>query len=224
MAARGDPRRPAAAAVAAFGLAALLLLLAPTPSRAVEAGTIFEMHFQTKCIYQDLEEGELMTIDWWAWRKADEQPQKMMSVVVSDPDGKEIETERSTAQSEIIIHAVEDGDYSICFTAPDKETAQKTYVSVDWKLGAMARDWEAIAKKEHLDHLQVELRKYEEVVKDIHKEMRHIRDKEDKLKISRVAAESRVALFTMLTIVVCISTTTFQYFYLKRFFKSKKLL
>ena len=118
MAARGDPRRPAAAAVAAFGLAALLLLLAPTPSRAVEAGTIFEMHFQTKCIYQDLEEGELMTIDWWAWRKADEQPQKMMSVVVSDPDGKEIETERSTAQSEIIIHAVEDGDYSICFTAP----------------------------------------------------------------------------------------------------------
>ena len=97
-------------------------------------------------------------------------------------------------------------------------------MSVDWKLGAMARDWEAIAKKEHLDHLQVELRKYEEVVKDIHKEMRHIRDKEDKLKISRVAAESRVALFTMLTIVVCISTTTFQYFYLKRFFKSKKLL
>lgn len=35
-----------------------------------------------------------------------------------------------------------------------------------------------IAKKEHLDHIGVELRKFEEVVKEIHREMRAIRKRD----------------------------------------------
>jgi len=40
------------------------------------------------------------------------------------------------------------------------------------------QDWEVIAKKEHLDHIGVELRKFEEVVKEIHREMRAIRKRD----------------------------------------------
>ncbi len=45
--------------------------------------------------------------------------------------------------------------------APDIQTAYQTKFKLDWRTGVAATDWNAIAKKEHLDALTVELRKLE---------------------------------------------------------------
>jgi hypothetical protein len=41
----------------------------------------------------------------------------------------------------------------------DHTTALSTRISLDWRTGVAATDWDTIAKKEHLDALSVEMRK-----------------------------------------------------------------
>lgn len=48
-----------------------------------------------------------------------------------------------------------------CRRHTDIQTAYQTKLKVDWRTGVAATDWNAIAKKEHLDALTVELRKLE---------------------------------------------------------------
>ena len=53
----------------------------------------------------------------------------------------------------------------------DTTTAQDTKLYVEWKVGALAQDWEVLAKKEHIDHISVEMRKYEDLMKEMRQEM-----------------------------------------------------
>lgn len=47
----------------------------------------------------------------------------------------------------------------------DLQAAYQTKLKLDWKTGVAATDWGAIAKKEHLDALTVELRKLEDNIR-----------------------------------------------------------
>jgi len=143
---------------------------------------------------------------------------------VDDPDGHKVQEVKGESEGMVYITAEKEGDYKICFTARDKTEAQDITLWIDWRVGALAQDWEVIAKKEHLDHIGVELRKFEEVVKEIHREMRAIRKRDLENQTVKASAHSRVEFFTMFTMFMCAAMATMQYFYLKRFFKSKKVL
>jgi hypothetical protein len=41
----------------------------------------------------------------------------------------------------------------------DLQSALQTRLTIDWRAGVAATDWDTIAKKEHLDQLSVEMRK-----------------------------------------------------------------
>ena len=257
----------------------------------------FDMQYQTKCLFQDIENGQAATIEWRAISKgsmeehmreranvfseegerrtpchpecraallawdsslpppafvtphlhrplkkkyvltraflpfflgadADQIP---LNVVVTSPVPRSKPLEQFTGQSEGKVyisadHGEHDGDYKICFTAPDAATASDVKLLVDWRVGALAQDWEVLAKKEHIDHISVELKKYEDLVKEMRQEMLHMK-KVDKVGYqTREAAHKRVEFFSFLSMVVCISFTVGQYYFLKRFFKGKKML
>merc|ERR1712241_403255 len=168
---------------------ALLTLLASVSVHIAE-GISFDMMFQTKCLFQDIENGQASTVEW-----------------------------RAVSIKSIKRHQEE--DYKICFTVRDAATAKDTKLVVNWRVGALAQDWEVLAKKEHIDHISVELQKYEDLVKEMRQEMLHMK-KVDKIALkTREAAHKRVEFFSLMTMVVCIAFTVGQYFFLKRFFKSK---
>ena len=121
-------------------------------------------------------------------------------------------------------HGEAEGSYKICFTAKDTATAQDVKLLVDWRVGALAQDWEVLAKKEHIDHISVELKKYEDLVKEMRQEMLHMK-KVDKVGYqTRETAHKRVEFYSFFAMIVCIGFTVGQYFFLKKFFKNKKLL
>merc|ERR1719252_329081 len=186
----------------------------------------FDMQYQTKCLFQDIENGQAATIEWRAISKGsmeehvreranvfseEDADQIPLNVVVTSPVPRSKPLEQFTGQSEGKVyisadHGEHDGDYKICFTAPD---------------AALAQDWEVLAKKEHIDHISVELKKYEDLVKEMRQEMLHMK-KVDKVGYqTREAAHKRVEFFSFLSMVVCISFTVGQYYFLKRFFKGK---
>ena len=241
----------------------------------------FDMQYQTKCLFQDIENGQASTIEWRSISKRSvdvqfqnanvfseegesaaippppQSPQRPdppnrrgsspffliccsplgaldaeeipINVVVTSPvsRAKPLEQFEHQSSGKVYIsadHGEAEGDYKICFSAKDQATASDIKLLVDWRVGALAQDWEVLAKKEHIDHISVELQKYEDLVKEMRQEMIHMK-KVDKIGYqTREAAHKRVEFFSFLTMLVCIGFTVGQYFFLKKFFKNKKLL
>ena len=64
----------------------------------------------------------------------------------------------------------------------DLTTASQTKIKLDWNTGLGATDWEEVAKKENLDVMATELRKLEQMVKDIHQEMLFLKKTEEQMR------------------------------------------
>jgi hypothetical protein len=66
--------------------------------------------------------------------------------------------------------------------AEDHATALSTKISLDWRTGVAATDWDTIAKKEHLDQLSVEMRKVEGAIREIYAEMLQLQQREQEMR------------------------------------------
>ena len=64
----------------------------------------------------------------------------------------------------------------------DYHTSQSTRISLTWKEGVEATDWEQVAKRDNLDVVQTELLRLEEAVHTIHLELQQIRRKEEEMR------------------------------------------
>lgn len=64
----------------------------------------------------------------------------------------------------------------------DYHAAQTARISLSWKEGVEATDWQQVAKRDHLDVIQTELLRLEESVHTIHLELQHIRRKEEEMR------------------------------------------
>ena len=55
-------------------------------------------------------------------------------------------------------------------------------MSLEWKTGVSATNWDEVAKKENLDLMATELRKLEDSVKEVHNEMLYLRRREEQMR------------------------------------------
>jgi p24 family protein delta-1 len=88
------------------------------------------------------------------------------------------------AKSQFAFTSKVAGDYRACFVAVNDQKSSKAGITLrlDWKTGVSATNWDDIAKKENLDLMAVELRKLEQVVKEIHEEMLYFRNREEEMR------------------------------------------
>lgn len=64
----------------------------------------------------------------------------------------------------------------------DLQSAYNTKLRIDWRTGVAATDWNAIAKKEHLDSLTIELRKLEDSIREVYSEMLLLQQREQEMR------------------------------------------
>ena len=91
-------------------------------------------------------------------------------------------------------------------------------------MGVAAKDFHAIAKKSHLTPVEVELNKLLDSVTEIHAEQLYSRAREEELRDTNESTADRVKWFSLVTIVVLLCLGLWQIFYLKQYFRSKKLV
>ena len=87
-----------------------------------------------------------------------------------------------------------------------------------------ATDWDNIAKKEHLDALSVEMRKLEGSIREIYAEMLQLQQREQEMRDLNEITNTRVAWFSIFTLLVTVGTGGFTVFHLRGFFKKRKLV
>ncbi|CAM8979954.1 unnamed protein product [Rhodiola kirilowii] len=87
-----------------------------------------------------------------------------------------------------------------------------------------AKDWTNVAKKGSVDAMELELKRLFDAVTSIHEEMFYLRDREEEMQELNKSTNSQMAMFSFLSLLVCLSVAGLQFWHLKTFFEKKKLI
>ena len=119
------------------------------------------------------------------------------------------------------------GEYTYCVQddyAGDVDNSADRLVELIVHSGVEAQDYSAIAKKEHLKPLELELRRIEDTVEMIQKDFEYMREREAVMRDTNESTFARVSYLSLFSICCLIALALWQLFYLKRYFTRKKLL
>ena len=92
------------------------------------------------------------------------------------------------------------------------------------KRGIEAKNYDEIAKADQLKPLEVELRRLEELSLSIANAFFYMKKREEEMRDTNESTNSRVLYFSGFSMMCLIGLATWQVIYLRRFFKSKKLI
>jgi len=177
-----------------------------------------------KCLSDEVAQGSLVVIHYNILGNV--KGRTGVSLLVKDPLGKYLKEDSDIDLSsedihKFSFHAEIAGTYSCCFFNSNDYVLR---TSLDFKHGVEAKDYSDIAKREHLMPVEKELRKMEDTVDEIHREMLYMREREAAMRNTNESTNSRVLWFSTFSILVLLGMGIWQVIYLKKFFKSKKLI
>ena len=117
--------------------------------------------------------------------------------------------------------AFDSGIYSSCL-----KNVERFEIGVNFELrkGVKAKDYSGIASVKGLKGIEVKLKKLEDLTKDIHKKIQHLREREEELRNTNSTIHSRVIVYSIVTVSMLLGLCILQILYLKRFFRLKKLI
>ncbi|KEZ38627.1 hypothetical protein SAPIO_CDS10628 [Scedosporium apiospermum] len=130
-------------------------------------------------------------------------------------------------EKRIVFTSLADAAFDICFE--NIQTGKGGHhlsrdVELDVDIGADAKDWAAIQATEKLKPVETELRRIEELVGEIVKEMEYLRNREQKLRDTNESTNNRVKTFGLGTTGLLIALWAWQIIYLRAYFRSKHLI
>ncbi|KAL6964371.1 hypothetical protein U1Q18_035426 [Sarracenia purpurea var. burkii] len=182
----------------------------------------------TKCVSEEIQNNVVVLADYVVVSEDYTHPSPSISVKVTSPYGNNLHHQENVTHGQFAFTTSEGGNYLACFWVDGHHqgggAAGAVSVSLDWKTGIAAKDWESVARKEKIEGLELELRKLEGAVEAIHENLLYLRSKEAEMRTVSEATNSRVAWFSIMSLGICIVVSVFQLWYLKRFFQKKKLI
>jgi hypothetical protein len=149
-----------------------------------------------------------------------------LSIKLFDPNEKVVKQFEDVSEGDYGFTAEVGGDYKACFFAAhiSAEDRMKHRVSLEWKSGVAATTWGKIAKQTDVDVFTKSLRRLEADLIEVHETMLELRKLEADMRDKNEATNSRVVWMGLISLFVCVGLAFWQIFYLKAFFKRKKVL
>ncbi|KAI1085242.1 emp24/gp25L/p24 family/GOLD-domain-containing protein [Whalleya microplaca] len=127
-----------------------------------------------------------------------------------------------------------DAGFDVCFEniltialnkfKPARNNNPSRSIELDIDIGADAKDWSAIQSTEKLKPVETEIRRIEEMIAEVVKEMDYLRAREQKLRDTNESTNTRVKWFGIGTTMLLIILWGWQIMYLRAYFRSKHLI
>uniref|UniRef100_A0A7N0V6P6 GOLD domain-containing protein n=1 Tax=Kalanchoe fedtschenkoi TaxID=63787 RepID=A0A7N0V6P6_KALFE len=181
----------------------------------------------TKCIAEDIKSNSMTVGKYSVVNPSEGHPlpdSHKLTVRVTSAYGNNYHNADLVESGQFAFTAPENGDYMACFWAPDHKPEVTISVDFEWKSGMEAKDWTNVAKKGSVDAMELELKRLMDTVTSIHEEMFYLRDREEEMQELNKSTNSQMAVFSFLSLVVCLSVAGLQFWHLKTFFEKKKLI
>ncbi|XP_007431870.1 transmembrane emp24 domain-containing protein 10-like, partial [Python bivittatus] len=117
--------------------------------------------------------------------------------------------------------------YEVCFQShgqPGNFRLPDQLVTLNVKHGVEAMNYESVAKAEKLKPLEIDLRRLEDLSESIVKDFAFMKQREEEMRDTNESTSARVFYFSIFSMLCLVSLAAWQVFYLRRFFKAKKLI
>ncbi|CAD7937673.1 unnamed protein product [Amoebophrya sp. A25] len=131
-------------------------------------------------------------------------------------------SEGKKSQIKTAITAQRDATHWLCIV--NENASGPTEVNIAVRSGPAAKDYSQIAKREHLEPVQLDLQKIGDELDFYTENLRRMRATEDSLRELNDTTASRVVLFCVLNLALMILMGGWQIVNLKNFFRSKKII
>ena len=117
--------------------------------------------------------------------------------------------------------ALEPGLYKYCVV---NDLANIAQVDIELKTGVKAKDYSGIASTKNLKSIELKMKKLEDQTKDIHKKIQFLREREEQMRNTNTTIHDRVIGYSICTVVMLLGLALVQILYLKRYFRTKKMI
>eukprot|EP00792_Barthelona_sp_PAP020_P004672 TRINITY_DN2276_c0_g1_i1.p1 TRINITY_DN2276_c0_g1~~TRINITY_DN2276_c0_g1_i1.p1 ORF type:complete len:218 (+),score=57.18 TRINITY_DN2276_c0_g1_i1:29-655(+) len=191
--------------------------------------TQFDLHKGLeKCFFEEVPVDTLISGKFWPVNL--NRDHQRIEFYVVDPHLKRIyeryDIENSKAAKFKFTTSVP-GEHKFCFrNIPESDIPShfSRRIAFVLQVGEAALDFGKIAKTDKLRPIEVELRRSQEITRDIHNTAIYMRHREARMRNTSESTNARVPFFTIFTILVSVGVAFFQMNYLTRFFSRKKIM
>ncbi|XP_004500567.1 transmembrane emp24 domain-containing protein p24delta3-like [Cicer arietinum] len=178
----------------------------------------------TKCVSEEIQTHVVVLATYYVVSDDTKgHPLPTISAKVTSPYGNNLHNNENVTQGQFAFTSTESGNYVACFWM-DGKNLDGSSISLDWKTGISAKDWDSVAKKEKIEGVELELRKLEGAVEAIHENLLYLKNREAEMREVSEATNGRVAWFSIMSLGVCILVSVLQLWYLRSYFRKKKLI
>ncbi|MED6131018.1 hypothetical protein PIB30_005971 [Stylosanthes scabra] len=178
----------------------------------------------TKCVSEEIQSNVVVLTDYVVIPDSSSL-HPTIGAKVTSPYGNNLYYKENTTHGNFAFTTQETGNYLACFWVdPHYLGGKEISVSLDWKTGIAAKDWDSVARKEKIEGVELELRKLEGAVEAIHENLLYLKGREAEMRVVSERTNARVAWFSIMSLGICIGVSGLQLWHLKRFFQKKKLI
>jgi len=175
--------------------------------------------FGAQCFGQELSEGTLYVGD--VSMKEKRPDFRHLNIRVTDKEGAPLVEKLGVNSAKFSFTSLQSGVHNLCI---ENKSNFEQNVNVKVQTGAAAKDYSAMASTKDLRESEVRLKRIQDSTKQIHKEIQYIREREEQMRSTNETIHMRVIAYSICTLALLGGLAVVQMLYLKKFFKSKKMI
>lgn len=113
------------------------------------------------------------------------------------------------------------GNHQLCI---DNETTSETRINFEFLSGVEAKDYSEIAKKSNLKPVELNLKKLEDTITFLLKELSGVMMFEETTLAINDALSNKIIVFSMITLISMVVVGFFETLYIKKYLQKRKLI
>jgi len=119
-----------------------------------------------------------------------------------------------------------EGEYAVCFVSniTSRRGPYNWKMAIDLHHGAQAQDYSALAKKDHMDNIQIKVRRLLDRADDVRRELYYQKHREQEFRETSESTNTRATWWSVIQVAIVIATAVYQMRNLKSFFIKKKIV
>lgn len=198
----------------------LFLRLAPL----VNGISFFLAEGQKKCLKDEVHKNVLVTGEYSV---SDPIGGVKTNLLVTDYKQHVLYTKNEIDSGKFAFTTEEYDNFEVCFVNTAGQAGLKVpprEITLVLKHGVEAKNYEETGKAEKLKPLEIELRRLEDLSESIVNDFSYMKQREEQMRDTNESTNSRVLYFSVFSMCCLFGLATWQVFYLRRYFKSKKLI
>ncbi|XP_068948350.1 LOW QUALITY PROTEIN: transmembrane emp24 domain-containing protein 10 [Petaurus breviceps papuanus] len=201
----------------------LLLLLLLGPSSVLTISFHLPVNSR-KCLREEIHKDLLVTGEYEITDQSGGAGGLRTHLKITDSAGHILYSKEDATKGKFAFTTEDYDMFEACFESKGTGRTPDQLVILDMKHGVEAKNYEEIAKVEKLKPLEVELRRLEDLSESIVNDFAYMKKREEEMRDTNESTNTRVLYFSIFSMFCLIGLATWQVFYLRRFFKAKKLI